>query len=76
MLSFAHCPFPCTSVILVEKLLNILKEWRIEKKIYPITLDNASYNDVLVNTLNVHLGFKCPLLQNGELFHIRCGAHI
>ena len=68
VLSFTHCPPPRTGVILAEKLLNILKEWRVEKKIFSITLDNASYNDVLVNTLKVHLGFECPLPQNGSFF--------
>ena len=69
-MSFTNVLPPCISVFLAKKLLGILKEWKVEKKVFSLTLDNALYNDVLVNTLKIHLGFENPLPQNGELFHI------
>ena len=39
-------------------------------------MDNASYNDLAVKSLqdSISVGRKLPL--NGELFHVRCCAHI
>ncbi|XP_058750882.1 zinc finger BED domain-containing protein DAYSLEEPER-like [Vicia villosa] len=48
VLSFLHCPPPHSGFNLAEKLISLLKEWGIEKKVFTITLDNASNNDVMV----------------------------
>ena len=59
-----------------ERLFNILKEWGIEKKVFTITLDNASYNDTLVNSLKKNPSFISSLPCSGEFFQVCCGAHI
>ncbi|KAF7835652.1 zinc finger BED domain-containing protein RICESLEEPER 2-like [Senna tora] len=76
VLSFTHVPPPRTGALLAERLYGLLREWGIEKKIFLITLDNASYNDVLVNVLKKYPSLGCSLPCNGDFFHIRCGAHI
>ncbi|KAF7835614.1 zinc finger BED domain-containing protein RICESLEEPER 2-like [Senna tora] len=76
VLSFTHVPPPRTGALLAERLYGLLREWGIEKKIFSITLDNASYNDVLMNVLKKHPSLGCSLPCNGDFFHIRCGAHI
>ena len=53
-----------------------LKEWGIETKIFSITLDNASSNDVMQQYLKQQLSFNGTLLCDGDFFHIRCCAHI
>ena len=45
ILNFCHMPPPHTGTLLSEKILSFLEEWCIEKKIFFITLDNASNND-------------------------------
>ncbi|KAI5425668.1 hypothetical protein KIW84_031476 [Lathyrus oleraceus] len=53
-----------------------LTDWGIEKKIFIITLDNASANDIMQQTLKTQLALQNWLLCKGEFFHVRCSAHI
>ncbi|KAL2903881.1 putative AC transposase [Bienertia sinuspersici] len=55
---------------------SLLNEWDIEKKVFSITLDNASANDKMIEKLrkDVHSSSLLPL--DGKYFHIRCVAHI
>jgi hypothetical protein len=46
------------------------------KKVFFITLDNASVNDLCVVNLKPKLNMKKALPCEGELFHMRCCAHI
>ena len=50
-------PPPRGGVILAKRLLGLLKEWGIEKRVFTITLDNVSYNDTLVSHLKRHPSF-------------------
>ncbi|XP_031124376.1 zinc finger BED domain-containing protein RICESLEEPER 2-like [Ipomoea triloba] len=61
---------------IAKELENCLIDWGI-KKVFTITVDNASVNDairILKNKL------KCwredPLILGGEFIHVRCCAHI
>lgn len=72
VLAFSFIPPPHTGAALAEKMTCMLKEWRIEKRVASITLDNASANDSMVETLKYDLDLVC----NGDYFHVRCCAHI
>ncbi|KAA8546764.1 hypothetical protein F0562_003193 [Nyssa sinensis] len=76
ILSFHHMPPPHSGPILAEKVIHLLKEWGIEKKVFSLTLDNAKYNDGLIDVLKCHLSLIDTLFCGGEFFHMRCGAHI
>ena len=76
ILSFAHMQPPHTGHDLALKVLEFLKDWGIERKIFSITLDNASSNDNMQNMLKEHLCLSNSLLLNEKFFHIRCSAHI
>ena len=76
ILNFTHLPPPHSSVALSEKINALLTDWRIEKKLFSITLDNASVNDCFVENLKNQLNFRGNLLLSGQFFHIRCCAHI
>ena len=54
----------------------MLCEWGIQHKIFSLTLDNASSNDVSVELLKTQLNIKKALLCDGEFFHLRYCAHI
>ena len=69
-------PPPHTGIALFEKIFSLLSDWGIEEKIFSITLDNASSNDVSVDALQVQLNLRGLLPYNGEFFHLRCCAHI
>lgn len=59
-----------------ENLISFLQEWGIERKVFTLTLDNAKYNDGVVDLLKNHLLMTNSLFFNGEFLHIRCGAHV
>ncbi|XP_073017748.1 zinc finger BED domain-containing protein RICESLEEPER 2-like [Primulina eburnea] len=76
ILSFVHMPPPHSGVKLASKLFGFLKECRIEKKVFSLTLDNASSNDNMQGILKERLSLHDSLMHDGEFFHIRCSAHI
>ncbi|KAF7131754.1 hypothetical protein RHSIM_Rhsim09G0046200 [Rhododendron simsii] len=69
ILSFSNVPPPRSGAILADRLISLLKEWGIEKKIFTITLDNASYNDTLVANLKKHPSFGPCLPCNDKVVH-------
>ena len=71
ILCFVHMPPPHSGVELAVKLFESFKEWGIEKKIFSLTLDNASSNDNMQDILKEQLTLHDSLLCDGEFFHIR-----
>ncbi|KAL5550725.1 hypothetical protein UlMin_000901 [Ulmus minor] len=76
ILNFCFMPPPHTGVALSEKIFDLLCGWKIEGKLFSLTLDNASSNDVSVEALGSQLQLKGLLPCNGEFFHLRCCCHI
>ncbi|KAL4637861.1 hypothetical protein ACB092_03G107800 [Castanea dentata] len=72
VLNFCFMPPPHNGVSLFEKVYKLLSMWGIEKKIFCVTLDNASSNDISVDMLRTQLKNKKALVCNGEFFHLRC----
>ncbi|KAF7801664.1 zinc finger BED domain-containing protein RICESLEEPER 2-like [Senna tora] len=76
ILSFCKMEPPHSGVELARKIFSCLKEWGIDRKIFSLTLDNASANDSMQCILKEHLSLQNSLLCGGEFFYIRCCAHI
>ncbi|GKA28803.1 zinc finger BED domain-containing protein RICESLEEPER 2-like protein [Tanacetum coccineum] len=76
VLNFRVVHLPHSGLILAECINNFLKDWGIEKKVFTITLDNAAYNNGVVECLKDHLRLNDALVCDGEYLHVRCGAHI
>ncbi|CAL8084749.1 unnamed protein product [Prunus armeniaca] len=76
ILNFSFMPPPHSGVALCEKIYKLLTSWGVEKKLFCMTLDNASSNDSFVMLLKGQLNLQNALLMNGIFFHIRCCAHI
>ena len=76
VLNFCFMPPPHDGVSLADKIKSLLCEWGIDKRIFSITLDNASSNNSLVHNLKGHLNINKALLCDGEFLYIRCCAHI
>uniref|UniRef100_A0A803MZQ8 BED-type domain-containing protein n=1 Tax=Chenopodium quinoa TaxID=63459 RepID=A0A803MZQ8_CHEQI len=72
IMNFRFLPPPHTGVHMSDHVYDFLKEWRIQKKIMCITLDNASSNDVFADVIKNELDLVC----GGDYFHVRCCAHI
>nr|GMD22414.1 zinc finger BED domain-containing protein RICESLEEPER 2-like [Ipomoea batatas] len=76
ILAFCKMEPPHTGQELAGAVFNCLKEWGIDKKIFSLTLDNATANDSMQTILKQHLSLQNSLLCEGQFFHIRCCAHI
>ncbi|XP_042387768.1 zinc finger BED domain-containing protein RICESLEEPER 2-like [Zingiber officinale] len=53
-----------------------MKEWGIENKVFTITVDNASSNDLAIRYMKDTIQRSRTLACEGNLFHVRCCAHI
>ncbi|XP_050901621.1 zinc finger BED domain-containing protein RICESLEEPER 2-like [Lathyrus oleraceus] len=67
ILNFCLTPPPHTDFELCKRIYEFLTNWGIEKKVFTITLDNASVNDVMQQTLKSQLALQNWLLCKGEL---------
>lgn len=76
ILSFNAVDVQHTGVNIAKVLMEQLYKWNIDRKIASITLDNASTNKVVVSELLAQLKPDNGLLLDGELFHVRCSAHV
>ena len=61
VLRFSFMPPPHNGVSLAQKIYDLLQEWRIDKRIFSLTLDNASANDLCVENLKPKLNMKKAL---------------
>ncbi|KAF7802430.1 zinc finger BED domain-containing protein RICESLEEPER 2-like [Senna tora] len=75
ILRFAYLPCPHTTESISSTLVECLLDWNIDRKLSTINLDNCSTNDSLINSLLMKLDTS-SLLLDGQLFHMRCCAHI
>ncbi|KAH9734335.1 zinc finger BED domain-containing protein DAYSLEEPER [Citrus sinensis] len=76
LLNFTLMPSPHIRLCLFEKLLSLWTEWGVEKKVFSITLDNASANEACVTMLKSQLKNRKALLSNGDYLHMCCCAYI
>ncbi|CDY24596.1 BnaC05g32800D [Brassica napus] len=73
ILSFCAFPPPHTGYSIAMKVMELVKEWGLEKKVFIVTVDNASSNDNMQGVLKTQL--RRALVCNGEFLHVRCAAH-
>ena len=76
ILSFCALLPPHTGFQLAMKILDEMEEWGIDKKVFSVTLDNATNNDSMQDILKSQLVLRNDLVCGGEFFHVRCSAHI
>ncbi|XP_022728910.1 zinc finger BED domain-containing protein RICESLEEPER 2-like [Durio zibethinus] len=76
VISFVHIPPPRRGVEIADCIFKCLKEWGIENKVFTLSVDNASSNDVAIRILKDTFSRNRMLLCGGKLFHVRCCAHI
>ena len=61
-----------TGINVANLIVEELGQLKIDQRIFTISLDNASNNNVAVDFLKRNLSLPC----HGELFHVRCICHI
>ncbi|KAF7821820.1 putative AC transposase [Senna tora] len=67
---------PFDGISIADEVALCLREWGIDNKIFSITLDNASYNDVMVTSLKLRLSINRTLLCDGASFQVCCCSHV
>jgi len=60
-------PPPHNGVSLAENILLLLKDWKLDKKVMYVTLDNAFSNNLCVDMLKSQLKLLC----DGEYFRVK-----
>lgn len=65
-----------SGVDIFDGLMKCTKDWGIEHKVFTITVDNASNNDVAIRIAKQTFSRSRKLPLDGKLFHVRCTAHI
>ena len=68
-------PHPHTAEVISDVLHDVLLDWRIERKVSTVTLDNCTTNDNLMDKMQDKMPLS-SLMLNGRLMHMRCAAHI
>ncbi|XP_019178988.1 PREDICTED: zinc finger BED domain-containing protein RICESLEEPER 2-like [Ipomoea nil] len=76
VLNFVKVPPPRRGTDIANAIFKCLRGWGIENKIFSVTVDNASYNDSYVRSLKENMSLSSKLVLDGQLFHVRCCAHI
>ena len=76
VLNFVDVPPLHSGLVVYDALYKCLQEWGIEGKVSTITVDNVAYNDLAVKILQDSLSFHKNFPLKGQLFHVRCCAHI
>ena len=66
ILSFSAFPPPHTGYAIAMKLIELLKEWGLEIKVFSLTVDNATANDSMQTILKRNL--QRDLLCKGDFF--------
>jgi hypothetical protein len=77
MLNFMMVSSPHSENALSEAISSSLTDWNLKDKLFTITLDNdCSSHDIYSANLRDHLSSKNDLSLKGQLFVVRCYAHI
>ncbi|XP_078173025.1 zinc finger BED domain-containing protein RICESLEEPER 1-like [Carex rostrata] len=77
MLNFLMVTSPHSENALSEAIDVSLSDWNLKSKLFTITLDNnCSSHDIYSANLQDHLSNKDALLLKGQLFVVRCYAHV
>ncbi|KAL6530013.1 hypothetical protein OROMI_028658 [Orobanche minor] len=75
IMRFIYVPCPHTKEVLCDNLLECLMDWNLDRKLSCLTVDNCSTNDAMVGIMLEKLD-SSSLVAAGDLFHMRCAAHI
>ncbi|KAJ1693060.1 hypothetical protein LUZ63_009758 [Rhynchospora breviuscula] len=74
IIAFKKIPYPHTGQAIANLVGKIWTDWKLDGKIFAITLDNSSANDNAVKYLEIKLSNRMPF--GASHMHMRCSAHI
>ncbi|KAJ4816636.1 Zinc finger BED domain-containing protein DAYSLEEPER [Rhynchospora pubera] len=74
IIAFKQMPYPHTGEAIAKLIEQILIDWKLDRRIFTLTLDNCSANDNAITHLERKLWEKTDF--RGKHMHMRCTAHI
>ncbi|TXG63500.1 hypothetical protein EZV62_010494 [Acer yangbiense] len=75
IIRFVYVQCPHTSEMLADVMMDCLIDWIIGQKVSALIVDNCSTNNAMIPIILDRLSSD-SLLLNGDMFHMRCSAHI
>lgn len=76
IIAYKCIEYPHEVETLFRYIIDLSLDWKLEKKLFSMVVDNASVNDAMVRKLKSWLCDKSSISLQGELFHVHCSAHI
>ena len=79
IVNFVHVEGRHTGTKLSETFTELMVKWYVDKRLFALTLDNASANEVAVRDIIADLRANASassLVCDGIFFHVRCACHI
>ena len=76
VLNFVHILPPRQDIEISDTILKCLKDWGIKSKIYTISIDITSNNDVAVRIMKDNFSRVKKLMCGGKLFHVCCYTYV
>jgi hypothetical protein len=59
-----------------DVIIKSLDEWDVAEKLFSTTFDDYIGGDDVIERIKDSISQRKPLLKNGELFDVRCAAHV
>ena len=60
---------------MLSDVLRTLLEWNIDRKLFTVTMDNCSTNDVVINIIPDKLQ-RSTLVMHGSMLHMLSATHV
>lgn len=76
ILAYHWIKYPHDSETLFRHIIDCILDWKLDRKLFYMVLDNASVNDAMVRSLRGWLCERSAVPLEGKLFHVHCSAHI
>ncbi|CAL5323053.1 unnamed protein product [Camellia sinensis] len=76
ILAYRRIDYPHDGDHLYSFIKDLILEWNIDKRLFSMVVDNTTSNDVMARLLKRWLHDQGLLHLGGQLFHVRCSAHI
>jgi hypothetical protein len=74
IIGFQKIPYPHKGQAISDIIKQILVNWKLDRKVFTLTLDNCSTNDNAVSLQRINFGRE--LIFFGKFMLMRCTAHI
>lgn len=76
VLTFVPVPFPDSEVAFNHAVVSCLSDWKMESKLFALTLDQSFASESVVGNLRGLLSLKNPHMLNGQFLIVDCYARV